>query len=501
MILKDFRCLILSQRCLIYFLLGFVFSSDGFAEFSAAKVPVKIEGSRSCKVLVSFPFDRDKAPEKYRPNLNGLTSYLIDLHTLKVNWSSRNAEKKLGNYFPGWVPAPNELPPTILEWVKSQKVLLENGKEPGSFLYKISGDSLLFSLRQYNKNNWMILMTHENFQELAILREKYQLSTREAEVVRWMTQGKKPRDISFILNMSLATTKKHIEHIESKMGTENESSIVVLGYRALYDGENRESLENVVSLLQTTYKLTLREAEVIYWLAQGKQRLDVGAILDGVSANTVRTLQGRAYTKMSITNSLEATVIVMNIELQKYFESENKSTQTQGQNQVFELMMRLKISPAQAKILSFILQGKSIEEAATYFNKQPSLIISPLKLVFSKLEADSVEAMAIDAAIKQNVIPVSDEFQKAVATMAPSMTPFNTRAESIAEEHLIKRFGLTIRQATVLYWSLQGMHPKEIATKLGISNILSIKSYLTLALNKLNVNKLKDAEIKIKESQ
>lgn len=66
------------------------------------------------------------------------------------------------------------------------------------------------------------------------LREAYQISTREAEVLNWLSQGKTNRDIAEILDVSPRTVNKHLERIFRKIGVENRTSAaaIVLAMRA-----------------------------------------------------------------------------------------------------------------------------------------------------------------------------------------------------------------------------------------------------------------------------
>ena len=69
-----------------------------------------------------------------------------------------------------------------------------------------------------------------------ILREAFGLTTREAEVLFWLTLGKTNRDISSILALSARTVNKHLEQVFQKMGVDNRTSAAVLADRKLNSG-------------------------------------------------------------------------------------------------------------------------------------------------------------------------------------------------------------------------------------------------------------------------
>ena len=65
--------------------------------------------------------------------------------------------------------------------------------------------------------------------------------------------------------------------------------------------QNDPNPEASASLLSETFSLTSREAEVAYWVSQGKTNQDVGIIL-GISPHTIRTHLQHVFEKMSIEN-------------------------------------------------------------------------------------------------------------------------------------------------------------------------------------------------------
>jgi DNA-binding NarL/FixJ family response regulator len=54
--------------------------------------------------------------------------------------------------------------------------------------------------------------------------EKLGISSREAEILLWVAQGKTNFEVATILNISSGTVKKHLEHIYAKMGVEGRNS-------------------------------------------------------------------------------------------------------------------------------------------------------------------------------------------------------------------------------------------------------------------------------------
>lgn len=63
--------------------------------------------------------------------------------------------------------------------------------------------------------------------------EKLGLTPREAEVLFWVAQGKSNPEIALILNSTVGTVKKHMEHVLEKLGVDNRASAMVRALEVL----------------------------------------------------------------------------------------------------------------------------------------------------------------------------------------------------------------------------------------------------------------------------
>jgi DNA-binding response OmpR family regulator/DNA-binding CsgD family transcriptional regulator len=66
-----------------------------------------------------------------------------------------------------------------------------------------------------------------------VLRARFGLTGREAEVLVWIARGKSNKDIGDILGLSPRTVNKHLEQIYAKLGVENRSSAAIAALQAL----------------------------------------------------------------------------------------------------------------------------------------------------------------------------------------------------------------------------------------------------------------------------
>ena len=52
------------------------------------------------------------------------------------------------------------------------------------------------------------------------------LSRRESEILHWMAEGKRDKEIAIILAISFRTVSQHVRSILNKLGVENRTSAV-----------------------------------------------------------------------------------------------------------------------------------------------------------------------------------------------------------------------------------------------------------------------------------
>lgn len=82
-----------------------------------------------------------------------------------------------------------------------------------------------FFLGQAGNNEYLLRLTQQGLEdESGILQKHWQLTSREAEVLFWISRGKTNREIGQILGTSPRTINKHSEHIYKKLEVENRTS-------------------------------------------------------------------------------------------------------------------------------------------------------------------------------------------------------------------------------------------------------------------------------------
>jgi DNA-binding NarL/FixJ family response regulator len=99
------------------------------------------------------------------------------------------------------------------------QVKLEGGRLQLAFLGR-AGDECFFRLSQPLEGR-----------EETILRDALGVTSREADVLLWISRGKSNRDISEILNISARTVNKHLEQVFTKLGVENRAAAAAIATR------------------------------------------------------------------------------------------------------------------------------------------------------------------------------------------------------------------------------------------------------------------------------
>jgi len=89
-------------------------------------------------------------------------------------------------------------------------------------------------LRQTGDDEWLFRLNEQREgDQQRLLAETHGLTSREAEVLLWISRGKQNREMSEILNISPRTVNKHLEQVFRKLGVENRSSAAAIAVKTL----------------------------------------------------------------------------------------------------------------------------------------------------------------------------------------------------------------------------------------------------------------------------
>ena len=151
----------------------------------------------------------------------------------RLLWCTPKARQLLGELFPMPGEPTASLPATVMSQLmqlraddhgSQARLLLDvNGRKVEiSVLSPIGPNELLFRLTELST-------TADELQ----LQQTLSLTSRESEVLLWISRGKANREIGEILAISPRTVNKHLEQIFVKLGVENRASAAARAVRTL----------------------------------------------------------------------------------------------------------------------------------------------------------------------------------------------------------------------------------------------------------------------------
>lgn len=154
----------------------------------------------------------------------------------KVLWATPQAGKLLGKAFPDFNAERDLLPDPIRGWLARHQDRSTSGTAD-SININAAGRGIQLELSlisQIGADQVLLrLIDGDPKDDQLILRDKLQLTQREAEVLLWIARGKSNRDVAEILTLSPRTVNKHLEQIFNKLGVENRTSAAALAARTL----------------------------------------------------------------------------------------------------------------------------------------------------------------------------------------------------------------------------------------------------------------------------
>jgi DNA-binding NarL/FixJ family response regulator len=152
-------------------------------------------------------------------------------HTGRIKWCTPKARALLNELWPGDAAQIPDLPEAVLRQMLALRhapgglaqCMLDIGgvQLECAMLSPIGPDELLFRLSERRRG------------EEGALQQQLGVTSRESEVLLWLSRGKSNREIGEILGISPRTVNKHLEQIFVKLGVENRASAAARAVRLL----------------------------------------------------------------------------------------------------------------------------------------------------------------------------------------------------------------------------------------------------------------------------
>ena len=156
----------------------------------------------------------------------GQNSLAVDA-TGNILWSTPNTHSLLASYGADQQWISTTLPIYIAPWLEAgaiEPLLIEDLSEP--LLVKTMDKELA-------EERLLVIEPANKPREEDLLREKFELTPRESEVLTWISRGKTNQEIAMILDFSPRTVNKHLEQIFRKLGVENRTTAAAVSLKYL----------------------------------------------------------------------------------------------------------------------------------------------------------------------------------------------------------------------------------------------------------------------------
>jgi DNA-binding NarL/FixJ family response regulator len=160
--------------------------------------------------------------------------YLLAVNSAgKIMWATPQAQKLLSDTLRPDSDDDVVLPDPIPQWLDQARKGKAGSK--AAVMATLPGDEQL-RLQYMGKlgaNEFLLRLAKDSGSETpAEFSSELGLTTREGEVLSWLSKGKTNRDIAQILGLSPRTVDKHLEQIYSKLGVENRTAAAAIAVNA-----------------------------------------------------------------------------------------------------------------------------------------------------------------------------------------------------------------------------------------------------------------------------
>jgi DNA-binding NarL/FixJ family response regulator len=227
-----------TQHIPIVFMTGLTETEHVVAAFAAGGADYVTKPIKPAEVLARIAAHMQNARQmkQARTALDafGQATVAVRVADGRLAWQTSLGRQMLRDYFnlDG-----EQAPPRLLAWIKDAQQAAREGRELPVLLAQ-SSRRLLASLHDpggpdHEGECLIVLREEDDAADIAALINAFRLTSREAEVLHWVIQGKTSKDIGDILGTSPRTVNKHLEHVFEKLGVETRTAAASLALNRL----------------------------------------------------------------------------------------------------------------------------------------------------------------------------------------------------------------------------------------------------------------------------
>jgi DNA-binding NarL/FixJ family response regulator len=147
----------------------------------------------------------------------------------KIVWATPQAQKLLSDNLASGTNDEFVLPSPMLQWLEQAQKGKAGSKTPAIASFPDNEQLRLQYMGKLGPNEFLLRLAKDSGTNMpAEFSSELGLTTREGEVLSWLSKGKTNRDIAQILGLSPRTVDKHLEQIYAKLGVENRTAAAAI---------------------------------------------------------------------------------------------------------------------------------------------------------------------------------------------------------------------------------------------------------------------------------
>src|SRR5450432_83099 len=151
----------------------------------------------------------------------------------KVMWATPQAQKLLSDSLGASASSDEMVLPEALQHWLDQAQAGRSGSKSATASFPDHPELRLHYIGNAGPNEFLLRLAKDAGSALPTeFSTELGLTTREGEVLSWLSKGKTNRDIAQILGLSPRTVDKHLEQIYSKLGVENRPAAAAIAVNA-----------------------------------------------------------------------------------------------------------------------------------------------------------------------------------------------------------------------------------------------------------------------------
>ena len=161
-------------------------------------------------------------------DVSGRYLFAVD-HRGRIIWATPQAEKLARAR---GADEKFELPEPWLDWLGQMHRGMAESKSPPAISFRDEKLRLQY-MGRLGANEFLLRLARDSGSDSpAEFSKELGLTSREGEVLSWLSKGKTNRDIAQILGLSPRTVDKHLEQIYAKLGVENRTAAAAVASTA-----------------------------------------------------------------------------------------------------------------------------------------------------------------------------------------------------------------------------------------------------------------------------